>query len=413
MKGSAVRVLTVGNMYPPHHLGGYELIWHSTVEFLRSRGHDVRVLTTDARLEGVSAADDLDVHRELQWYWADHAWPRRTGRQRLAVERHNAAVFERHCRDLRPDVVTWWSMGGMSMSLLARGHRAGVPSVALVHDDWMLYGPHEDQWLRMTARRPWAAPLARALAGIAPRISGDMVDEWLFVSDWTRRRALRGGWVLPHADVVHSGVDAGFQRPAPSRPWSGRLLCVGRLDERKGVDTAVAALPLMADDTTLTVVGEGDEQVRRALLRQVGELDLQDRVSVVGGRTRGELPEIFGEHDALIFPVRWDEPWGLVPLEAMALGRPVVATAPGGSAEYLRDGENALVVERDDPGAIARAVGRLAADRELRERLRAGGLRIAARHTEAAFNERVLAALERVTARVPGRGDDRRIPAAR
>ena len=55
-----------------------------------------------------------------------------------------------------------------------------------------------------------------------------------------------------------------------------------------------------------------------------------------------------------MFPVRWNEPWGLVPIEAMARGRPVVATGRGGSGEYLRDGENCMLFDADDDAALAR-----------------------------------------------------------
>ena len=65
-----MRVLTVGNMYPPHSYGGYELVWHSAVEHLRERGHDVTVLTTDTRT-GTFAPDPPHVHRELRWHLRD------------------------------------------------------------------------------------------------------------------------------------------------------------------------------------------------------------------------------------------------------------------------------------------------------------------------------------------------------
>jgi glycosyltransferase involved in cell wall biosynthesis len=77
----------------------------------------------------------------------------------------------------------------------------------------------------------------------------------------------------------------------------------------------------------------------------------------------------------------------------MGLGRPVIATARGGSAEYLRDEVNALVVAHDDPRAVAAAVERLADDPGLRARLREGGLATAAEHTAEAFHARVEAAL--------------------
>jgi glycosyltransferase involved in cell wall biosynthesis len=87
-----------------------------------------------------------------------------------------------------------------------------------------------------------------------------------------------------------------------------------------------------------------------------------------------------------------------VPLEAMAVGTPVVATGTGGSAEYLQDGENCLIFERDDAAALAAAVGRLAGDGDLRERLRDGGVATAARYGEEPYNRAVVAAVERAGA---------------
>jgi len=78
-----------------------------------------------------------------------------------------------------------------------------------------------------------------------------------------------------------------------------------------------------------------------------------------------------------------------VPLEAMARGRPAVATGRGGSAEYLRDGENCVLFGAGDPEALAAAVRQLGADPGLRARLRAGGLDTAPRHTAERFDEAV------------------------
>jgi glycosyltransferase involved in cell wall biosynthesis len=101
---------------------------------------------------------------------------------------------------------------------------------------------------------------------------------------------------------------------------------------------------------------------------------------------RDRLPDTFAEHDALLFPVRWEEPWGLVPLEAMAVGLLVVASGRGGSAEYFDDGENCLLADPDaGPQPLADALWRLADDDELRGRLRAGGLATAERYPDTAF----------------------------
>jgi glycosyltransferase involved in cell wall biosynthesis len=381
-----VRVLCVGNMYPPHHLGGYELVWQGAVRHLRDTGHDVRMLTTRHRQPGVEAPDEPDVYRELRWYWRDHEFPRLRPAERLRLERHNAAVFDRHVETWHPDVVTWWAMGGMSLSLLARPRRHGVPAAAFVHDDWLLYGPAVDQWLRMFGHRgcrPLSA-LAERTFGIPTRLDVDAVSRWAFVSAFIRDRAVAAGHRLTGVSVVHSGIDESFIGPGPERRWEWRLLFLGRIDERKGADTAIAALRHLPAGATLTVVGEGDDR-HLAELRQQAEA-LGGRVRLEGARARSEVPALIDAHDAVVFPARWDEPWGLVPLEAMARGRPVVSTARGGSREYLRPESNCVEFDADDAEGLAAALRRLAGDQQLRTRLRERGLETARRHTDALFH---------------------------
>jgi glycogen(starch) synthase len=385
-------------MYPPHHFGGYELVWRSAMRHLERRGHEVRVLTTDVSTT-TTEPDDSHVRRELRWYWRDHDFPQMSRLERVRLERANARVLERELRDFRPQVASWWSMGGMSLSMLERVRRRAIPAVAFVHDDWLDYGPQVDGWLRALAARPrWARALAERLVGVPAWVDFDRAARYVFVSDTTRRRALAAGLAPVSTGVAHSGIDPTFMELAAERAWSWSLLYVGRLDERKGVDTAVEALTLLPPAASLTLVGGWDEREEQRLSRTAEDLRVADRVVFAGQRSRAEVHAAYAEADVVVFPVRWEEPWGLVPLEAMARGRPVVATGRGGSGEYLRDGVNAVLFEAGDAAALAAAVTRLARDGELRWRLRAAGPETAARHTEDRFNEVVLAELERAAA---------------
>src|SRR5206468_6163322 len=128
-------------------------------------------------------------------------------------------------------------------------------------------------------------------------------------------------------------------------------------------------------EAALRIVGGWDAAEETRLRELAGRLGVEDRVEFVGHRDGDELVAAYGDADAVVFPVQWEEPWGLVPLEAMGRGRPVVATGRGGSGEYLRDGENALLFEAGNERALADAVARLAGDRGLRGRLREAGLR--------------------------------------
>jgi glycosyltransferase involved in cell wall biosynthesis len=173
------------------------------------------------------------------------------------------------------------------------------------------------------------------------------------------------------------------------------------------VATAIESLPRLPPAATLRIVGEGDEPYRQELQALAARLGVADRVRFEPARAPEALPEVYRGADAVLFPVQWAEPWGLVPLEAMALGRPVVATGRGGSGDYLREGENALLFEAGDPAGLSAALVRLSEDPALRARLREGGLRTAREHGEDRFNAQAVAELTAAalpTAPPPGRG---------
>ena len=391
-----MRILGIGNMYPPHHQGGYELIWLSADEYLRRKGHEVRSLTTDYVEPGTTAADPGDVHRDLRWYWRDHAWPRFGARGSIATERHNGAVLARHLREFAPDAIAWWAMGGMSLCLLERARRAGVPSVAVVCDEWLVYGPTVDPWTRAFVRRPWLRPIAERLLRLPARIELAASAEYLFLSRVLRDDAAKVDPALGRGEIAHRGPDAEHFHAAPPQEWRWRLAYVGRIDPRKGIDSAIEALADLPAEATLRIVGSGDERHSEELRALAADAGVADRVSF-SVADRAELGAVYAEADVIIFPVRWKEPWGLVPLEAMAVGTPVVATGLGGSGEYLEDGRNCLLFPAEaGSAAIAERVRRLAADADLRRRLREGGLATAAGLSADGFNARVERALSDV-----------------
>ena len=382
-----MRVLSVGSVYPPHLLGGYEVMWQGVSRALVADGHASRVLVSDFHSPDVDAPDDPDVRRELRWYWHDHHWPRLSLRQRVALERHNAAVFERHLREFRPGVIAFWPMGGMSLSLITRARRAGLETIFFAHDPWMIYGPRRDQWL---AR--WALPGWRSLRGLAERFTGlptalDLTQgQWVFCSEWMRRNS-ELTLAPEQLAVLTSGIeDRYLHGPAPARPWAWRLLYIGRVVEQKGVLSAIEALAQLPAEATLTILGSGDGDYRRALETRAGQLNVAGRIVWSAPADRQATVAAYAAADVVLHPVLWAEPWGLVPLEAMGVGRPVVATGQGGSAEFLEDGVNCLLHPPGDAGALAAAVERLAADPGLRSDLAAAGRRTAEAHTAAEFN---------------------------
>jgi glycogen(starch) synthase len=230
---------------------------------------------------------------------------------------------------------------------------------------------------------------------------------FVFNSRYTLERAREAGIDGPGMTIVHPGIDDRFLDALPSRPWRWRLAYLGRIDRQKGIDTAVGALAHLPPEATLAVWGTGDERYVAEMEALAARLGAAERVRFEGFADGDRLRSAYADADAVLFPVRWNEPFGLVPLEAMGMGRPVVTTSRGGTAEFVRDGVNALVFDADDPGALAERVRRLATDDRLRSRLVHEGRHTAGRYSAAEFAERtvdqIVGVAERPSARVEPR----------
>jgi glycogen(starch) synthase len=389
-----LRILAVGNMYPPQHVGGYELVWQQAMCQARRAGHRVRILTTDHYEDRGRAEQDPDVYRTLRWYWdlSRYQYPRLNFLQRLALERHNSRQLRRHLAAFRPDVVAWWSMGCMSLSLIEQVRRKGVPAVFVVHDNWLVYGWEVDQWLRTWEgpRRGRLAPVAASLCRIPTRVDVCAAGPLVFNSRYTMQRAREAGFRDAAMRVVYPGIDQSQLEPLPPQPWRWRLAYVGRIDRQKGIDTAVEALARLPAAATLSVWGSGDERYIAELRKLAARLGVAERLRFAGFAAGKAVRAAYGNADVVVFPVRWNEPFGLVPLEAMACARPLVTTARGGTVEFVREGVNALVFEAGDSEGLARAIRRLQADEALRARLVEEGRRTAARFSAARFAERTV-----------------------
>ena len=183
--------------------------------------------------------------------------------------------------------------------------------------------------------------------------------------------------------VVPCGVDTELFTPqgpaAPRGPHPYRLLQLGRLVPRKGAAVSIAALSLLPD-TELVVVGgppadrlDEDPEVRR--LREVARrAGVADRVRFTGGVPSRQVPPLLRGSDVVLCPADY-EPFGIVPLEAMACGVPVVASAVGGQLDTVADPGTGRLVPPRDPRALARAVADLLARPEARRACGAAGRR--------------------------------------
>jgi len=173
------------------------------------------------------------------------------------------------------------------------------------------------------------------------------------------------------------------------------LLWVGRVAPIKGLDTLLDAVArLRAAGTTvrlLIVGGDADETMseHEAFLRQrIERLGLQESVCFVGPQPQNVLPVYYAAADVTVLPSYY-ESFGMVALEAMACGSPVIASRVGGLVTTVRDGVTGFLVPDGDVEALAERIGALVADPDLRWRVGREGVRWAAQHRWACVAEAV------------------------
>ncbi|MFD7923403.1 glycosyltransferase [Streptomyces sp. NPDC059740] len=222
-----------------------------------------------------------------------------------------------------------------------------------------------------------------------------------------------------HVTVVPCGVDADHFAPvtpdASTGPATGvrrRLLAVGRLVPRKGFDRAVRALKHVPDTELLIAGGPAPDRLPAdpeavRLLKTAVEHGVADRVTLLGGVGHQDMPRLMSGAD-LVLSIPWYEPFGIVPLEAMACRTPVLATAVGGQLDTVTDGVTGVLVPPGDEPALVRALTQLLTDPDRLIRLGAAGRqRVLERYTWDRVTDGVTRVYHRLAAAPTPTGDHR------
>lgn len=312
----------------------------------------------------------------------------------------------------RPDIVHghFWMSGVAALEAARRADAPrNIPVAQTFHALGVVKRRHQGADDTSPADREWLEPWVAANADSVIATCSDEAFEL---------KAL--GIPTAAISVVPCGVDLSRFRPkgpaeARGRQW--RLVTVGRLVPRKGLDLVITALAqLVADgiDAELVIVGGsggaesiGADPEATRLQRLADELGVAERVDLRGQVSRDAMPPLLRSADAVVC-TPWYEPFGIVPLEAMACGIPVIASSVGGLIDTVVDGVTGVHVPPRDPEAIATALSSLLSDEERLVSLGvAGRRRVASRFTweqVAIDTERAyLKTVRRAKARASGR----------
>ncbi len=280
-----------------------------------------------------------------------------------------AANLERSWAAERPDIVHahFWMSGRAAMGA-ARPLR--LPVVQTFHALGAVKRRHQGAADTSPPERlATEVELVRRADGVVATCSDEVSELSALGAD------VRRVWVVP------CGVDLmrfSPRGPAEARPpGRHRLLVVSRLVERKGIGDVIAALPALPDTELVVAGGPPSARLRtdpeaERLLRLAAELGVGDRVHLRGGLPRAAMPALMRSADITVC-VPWYEPFGIVAVEAMATGVPVVASAVGGHLDTVIDGRTGVHVPPRHPGILAAVLRELLADPARRTRLGTAG----------------------------------------
>lgn len=391
-----MKILVVTDVYPPHHFGGYELGCRDVAEKLRFRGHDVKILTSTFRTHD-NFERECYIDRSLQFNYRPDDPP-----HKKIVE---IKIFRQIAAQFKPDLVYFWNQRGLTMWLPLAAHCHGYKMAFFLSDSdfisWRI-----GAWLTGVARNH---SLIRAVFNDTFLVRGWPVIQnqpCHFASEFLRQVAVKNeiNFDRRHSVVAHWGIELGQFAAEPRERWPvRRLLYAGQMIPQKGVHTAIIALGLLAkepqfSDLTFTLAGGGMHPDYEKQLRELpAQLGIAGRVTFLGKVPRHELTRVYADHDVLMFPSEWEEPFAITPLEAIHSGLAVVGTTTGGSGELFRNRETAMTFRAGDAADCARAIRELCSDRKLCETIRHNAQReVREKHTLDAMVDKIEQSLERL-----------------
>ena len=352
-----------------HEKGGAETVLFDTLRELKRRGHDVRLL---------SAANPINAP------FNDYSFRVQDGNyfEKALFYLYNPFAYQALKQILtkyRPDLVHVHTFTKASPSIFSL--LKSYPTIITLHDYGCIY-----PLLHHVVSAKYVCNFssgACCLHHIGIRYYWELIRVLI-----VKQRMQRVGSLMPNslfmADVLRN---LGFQNVS-NITWIGKslfayssparnadLLYVGRLEVEKGVHCLINAMPSILDrisSVQLTILGNGTQLPK--LKELVESLRLSKKVTFVGYVTNPNLETYYRKARIVVVPSLWAEPFGLVGIEAMSVGRPVIGSNVGGIPEWLAHRQTGMLVEPGEVNAIAQAAIELLCDEQLYFRLSNNGV---------------------------------------
>ena len=374
-----MRILICSSFFPPHYVGGAELVAYKQAQVLKRLGHDVRVFCGRLRNHWLRSPGRKVDKGEFHTTRVGMTTRDISG---TTWDFRNVEVQQEGCRvldEFSPEMVHFHNLVGLSLLLIDECYRRRIPTVMTLHDYWGICfkntllkndgsvcrrGGLDCLGCRevLSGNLPLPTPVRFAHILLALR----KVNRFISPSRYLAEQYATHGIPREKIAVINNGIALETFAPQPRRHGPFTLGFIGYLNKHKGLDVLLHALSRMDDQKPrLLVVGTGEEE--RHLKRFCHELGLDLYVTFVGHVDNQRIATMYRKIDVLVVPSVWPENSPVVISEAMASGIPVIASDIGGIAELVEDGVTGFLVPVRDSHAMAERIARLQERPELRQ----------------------------------------------
>lgn len=293
---------------PPKGYGGIERIVSMLTEELTRRGHEVTLFAAPGSVTSAKLISVFDKSlSEANIPWSNPIWNLRN--LSTAYELAGKGEF-----DVIHSHLDLWALFFQNLTK--------VPSVHTMHNP--LYRTNadatKDDRLRLFTEEARHTNIA-------------------FISESARKLAMVD---LPKSRVIYNGID--LRHFCFNKKGGGHFIWIARMNKHKGVENAIAAAEKLG--AKLLLAGRIDP-TQEEYFEKIIKPHLNEKIQYVGELKDNELSDFYGDAKALLYPIEWEEPFGLVVAEAMACGTPVIAYRRGSMEELIKDNESGFVIDSD------------------------------------------------------------------
>lgn len=367
-----MKILYLNSLYSPLIKGGAELSLQLIVEGMKSLGHEVVVASlhpeNSVKTDWVNEVKVIRVPLKNSYWPYGTTQPPKLSRMAWHLSDRKNGEMGKTLREIlrseQPDVVSCHNLAGWSISVWNEIHAAGIPIVQVLHDFYLLC-PNSNM---NKGGKPCASQcLSCGLMRSNHAKASDKVTSVVGISRSILNRFITNGYFQNAEKQVIYNFRQAPEAHAPRIRKPDQKLTVGYLgtiSKVKGVEWLITQFRKLGISASLKIAGKGEDKA----VSELKTLSQNHPIDFVGYVTPHDF---LSQIDLLVVPSLWEEPLGMVAIEALAAGVPVITSGKGGLSESVKHEQNGLICPPEDPDSLGQAIFRLYDDAALYNHLSA------------------------------------------